>query len=132
MTRKAKMSLRSLVPVVWWNILYITEQLNKGHRVLIQKQPHSLHLLVRDLYVNPKLEQRQWAVIVISFLPGHIFWTRSYSFFKFLYLILGEHFDLSGFYLRSCRVTCSALSLGCKIGGFSDCGLEKTSGMAHT
>ena len=31
---------------------------------------------------------------------------------SFLYLILGEHFHLSGSYLRPCRVTCSAISLG--------------------
>ena len=36
------------------------EQLNKLRlQVLIPKEPHSVQLLVRDLYIVPKLEQRQ-------------------------------------------------------------------------
>ena len=35
-------------------------------QVLIPKEPHSVQLLVRDLYLDPKLEQRPWVFLVWS------------------------------------------------------------------
>ena len=50
-------------------------------QVPIPKEPQSVQLLERDQHVVLKLEQMPLAFLVISFLPGRIFWTSSYSCF---------------------------------------------------
>ena len=70
-------------------------------QVPIPKKPQSVQLLERDMHVVPKLEQVPLAFLVISFLPGRIFWTCSYSFFSVLtYGLPGGFVQITMYHLK--------------------------------
>ena len=71
----------------------------KRLQVPILKEPHSVQLLLRDLYEVSKLEQRPWA---FQFSSWSHFWKCSYSFFFSVLTVgrLGEFVQITMYQLK--------------------------------